>query len=102
MVNTFSALWDELKTEALNAWESVKNEAVYLEHTFVPILEQDIVLVLSQFKGLAVNIIMTLAKQEFDNLTGGQKNIITVQTILSAAASGGKEIALQDAQILAQ
>lgn len=102
MANTFAGLFDELKTEALNAWQSIKNDVVALEHTLVPVIESDITIVLSQFKGVAVNLILTLAQAEFANLTGTQKNSITVSTIVSAAKSAGKTIAVQDAQLLAQ
>jgi hypothetical protein len=102
MANTFSGLWEELKTDALNFWQSVKNEAVTIEHNLVPVIESDLALVLSQFKNLAVTLITTFAQQEFANLTGGQKNIITVNTIIAAAKSAGHDIAVQDAQLLAQ
>lgn len=102
MANTFSGLWDELKTEALNTWQAIKNDIVSLEHTLVPVVEQDIALVLSQFKGVAVQMIMTLAQAEFANLSGTQKNAITVATIVNSAKAAGKQLAIQDAQLLAQ
>lgn len=102
MANTFAGLWDEIKTEALNFWQSIKNDAVTIEHNLIPIVEQDLALLLSQFKSLAVTMVTTLATQEFQNLTGGQKNTITVNTIVAAAKSAGKTIAAQDANLLAQ
>lgn len=102
MATTFTELWDEMKTEALNIWQSVKNEAVVLEHNIVPTVEADLVAALGQFKGLALSMVMTLAGSAFGNLTGTQKNAITVTTILQSALAQGKTIALQDAQLLAQ
>jgi hypothetical protein len=102
MATTFVELFAELKTEALNAVESVKNQLISFEHALVPVVESDITLVLSQFKAVAVNIVTTLATQEFANLSGTQKNTITVTSILSAAEAAGKTIAVQDAQLLAQ
>ena len=102
MANTFVELIEEIKTEALNLWQNLKGQALSFEHSIVPVIEQDLVLVLGQFKSLATNMIMTLAQAEFANLTGGQKNIITVNTIVEAAKAAGKPILLQDAQLLAQ
>ncbi len=99
---TFTELWEEIKTEALNIWQGVKNEALVLEHTLVPTVEADIVLVLSQFKSVALDTVMALAQQEFANLTGTQKQDITVQSILGAAKNAGKVIVQQDAVLLAQ
>jgi hypothetical protein len=99
---TFSQLIEEIKTEALNLWQGLKTEVLTFEHNIVPVIEADLVLVLSQFKGLATSMIMTLATQEFANLTGGQKNTITVNTIIEAAKAAGKPIVAQDAQLLAQ
>lgn len=99
---TFAALWDELKTDALNLWQSVKNEAIAIEHDLVPVAEADIVAGLAQFKTLALNTVLALAQNVFAGLTGTAKNAITVQTIIQTAAAQGKTIALQDAQLLAQ
>ena len=99
---TFAELWAELKTEALNAWQSVKAEVQTIEHNIVPVVESDISTILSQLKGAAVNTVMTLAQQEFANLTGTQKNTITVNTIVQAAVASGKTILKQDAAVLAQ
>jgi hypothetical protein len=102
MANTFSDLWDEIKTAALNEVQSLKNTIIQWEGRLVPTIESDLVLVLSQFKSLAVNMVTTLAAAEFANLTGGQKQSITVNTIIQSALNAGKPIAIQDAQLLAQ
>lgn len=99
---TFVGLFEELKTDALNAWQAAKNTAVALEHSIVPVVEQDLMVVLGQVKTVAINMVMTLATSAFSNLSGGQKNTITTQAIVQAAAAQGKTIALQDAQMLAQ
>ena len=99
---TFSGLWDELKTEALNAWQNIKTEAVALEQKFVPVAEADIATGLSQFKTLAVQLVLSLAGQEFANLTGSQKNTITTASIIATAKSLGTQIVQQDAAMLAQ
>lgn len=102
MASTFSQLWEEIKTTALNEVQSLKNTIIQWEGRIVPTVEQDLVLVLAQFKSLAVNMVTTLAAQEFANLTGGQKQTITVNTIIQSALAAGKPVALQDAQLLAQ
>lgn len=102
MVNTFNDLFEEIKTAAFNAVQSLKGKLVQFEHAAVPVIEQDLLILLNQFKGLAVNLVTTLAQAEFENLTGTQKNTITVQTILASVKSSGKDIAVQDAQLLAQ
>lgn len=99
---TFTELLSEIETTALNAVQSLKNSVVTWEHTLVPVVESDLVLVLSQFKSLAVNMVTTLAQEEFANLSGTQKNKITVETILQSAVAAGKPIAQQDAQMVAQ
>ena len=99
---TFTELWDELKTEALNLWQAAKNDVVAVERTIVPVIETDITTVLSQFKTVALGTVMSLATAEFANLTGTQKNAITVNTIVQSAIAAGKTLALQDAQMLAQ
>lgn len=101
-VTSFAALWDELKTDALNLWQSVQGKAIAAEAKIVPVIEQDIMLVLSQFRSVATNMVMTLATAEFNNLTGAQKNTITAATIVSAAKAAGKTVLQQDAQMLAQ
>lgn len=100
--NTFGQLFENLKTAALNAWQSLKNTAIAIEHDIVPVIEQDIAIVLSQFQGVAVNTILSLASTSFSNLSGTQKNQITVNAIVQAALANGKQIAIQDAQMLAQ
>lgn len=102
MANTFADLFEEIKTAALNAVQSLKGKLVQFEHDAVPVIEQDLLLLLNQFKGVAVSLVTTLAQQEFENLTGAQKNTITVQTIVASAKAAGKDIAVQDAQLLAQ
>lgn len=99
---TFSALWDDLKTDALNLWQNVKAEATTIEANLAPTIEADVVLVLNQFKTFALNMVMTLAGQEFANLTGTQKNVITVASIIATAKAQGTTIVAQDAQLLAQ
>lgn len=102
MATTFTELASEIEIAALNAVQSLKNTVVGWEHTLVPVIESDLVLVLSQFKGIAINMVTTLAQQEFANLSGTQKNTITVQTILQSAIAAGKPVAQQDAQMVAQ
>ena len=99
---TFTELWAELKAEATAAWASVKGEVTIIEHNIVPVVESDIATILSQLKAAAVNTVMTLAQQEFANLTGTQKNTITVNTIVQSAIASGKTILTQDAAVLAQ
>lgn len=99
---TFAELWDELKTDALNAWQVVKSDVQQWEGAIVPVVKADLVTVLGQFKTVALNTVMQLATAEFANLTGAQKNTITTNTIVQAALANGKQIGIQDAQMLAQ
>lgn len=101
-MTTLSQFWETLKTDALNLWQTVKADVTAEAVKFEPIVEADLVLVLSQLKTVALNTIMALATAEFQNLTGTQKNTITVNTIVQSAVASGKTIALQDAQLLAQ
>lgn len=102
MATTFAELWAEIKTDALNAWQALKADVTAEEHKIVPIIQQDLVVVLSQFKTLAINTVLMLATMEFNNLTGAQKNTITANTILQAAIASGKQLGKQDAIMLAQ
>ena len=36
---TFSQLWDEMRTEALNLWQSVKNDAKFAQTKIVPVVD---------------------------------------------------------------
>jgi hypothetical protein len=94
----FQRLLDELETEAMNFWQSVKNEAEVIGTAIRP----EIVLLLSQFKTIAINTVAALAQAEFANLTGGQKQSITINTIVQAALLQGKTLAIADASVLAQ
>lgn len=99
---TFEGLWEEIETDALNAWQNIKNEAVVLEQKFVPVIESDLTGVLSQLKTVAVQLVLALAGQEFANLTGTQKSAITTASILANAKALGTPIVAQDAAMLAQ
>lgn len=99
---TFAQLWQEMETEALNLVSAAKAEIGVLEKGLVPVVETDLVTVLGQFKAVALNTVMAMAGAEFANLTGTQKNSITVNTIVQTAVASGKQISLQDAQLLAQ
>jgi hypothetical protein len=96
---TFAELWSELKSDAAASVAAVKAEAVALETQIVPVIESDIVLVLSQLKQLAIDTVLTAAKEA---LTGGEKLGLVVTTVLQAAEAEGKAIAVGDAQMLAQ
>jgi hypothetical protein len=102
----FSGLCDELKTEALNAWENLKSkgeaEVQLIAKGLGPVIVAEAATVLSQFKSVAISTVMMLAQAEYANLTGAQKNGITANTILQAAAASGKALALDDAKTLAQ
>lgn len=102
----FVNLFDELKTEALNLWENLKNSAASEVNLIVselgPVVKSEVAVVLSQLKSLAINTVVSLAQTEFSNLTGDQKHSITVNTIVQAALVQGKTLALHDAAVLAQ
>lgn len=102
----FVSLFDELKTEALNLWENLKNTAAAEVNLVVselgPVVKSEVAVVLSQLKSLAINTVVSLAQTEFSNLTGDQKHSITVNTIVQAALVQGKTLALHDAAVLAQ
>lgn len=102
MATTFSELWDEIKTAALNEVQVVKNDLVQWEGKIVPVVETDLVTVLSQLKGLAISLVTQFATAEFANLTGVQKQAITVTSLVQSAIASGKTLAVQDAQVLAQ
>ena len=99
---TFAQLWDEIKTEALNVVQNLKAEFSAEEKKVVPVVEADLAMIFSQLKGVAVSTAATLATQEFANLTGAQKQSITINSIMSTAVALGKPVVQQDAQMLAQ
>lgn len=102
MANTFEDLWTELKTDAAAEWDVIKAKAVEIEHTIVPVIEADVVAVLSQFKTLAIQTILDLAKAEFAALTGAEKQSNVVTTVFQAAEAAGTTIAIQDVRMFAQ
>lgn len=99
---TFAGLWEAFRTAALNAVQAIKAEFVTAEAKAVPVIQADAILFFDQLKGVAVNIATTLATQEFQNLTGTQKNKITIASIKGAAIAAGKPLLDQDATMLAQ
>lgn len=102
MATTFSELWDELKAGAEVEWQKLEAAVVSFEHNIVPIIEADIVAVLSQFKDLAIQTVLNLAKAEFADLTGQEKQSTVVTTIFQAAEAAGKQVAIEDARMFAQ
>lgn len=99
---TFSGLWDELKTEAAAEVAKLKADAVAFEANIVPVIEADVVALLSQFKSLAVQTVLSLAGAAGAAMTGEEKLGTVVTTVLQSAETQGKAIALGDAQTLAQ
>jgi hypothetical protein len=75
---------------------------VAFEHNIVPVIEADIAAVLSQFKSLAVQTVLDLAKAEMNVLTGAEKQSTVVTTLFQAVEAAGKEVAIQDLRMFAQ
>lgn len=101
-VTTFEGLWEEVKTSALNVIENLKAEFQSFEKQAVPVIEADVVGILGQLKGVATQVAGTLATQAFNNMTGSQKQAITIQSIMATAVALGKPVVQQDAVMLAQ
>lgn len=105
-VPTFSSMFADLKTEAVAEWEKLKGEAAadvaYIAASLGPVIKSEAAVVLSQFKTVAIQTVIMLARQEYATLTGAQKNGITANTILQSAYASGKSVALQDAATFAQ
>lgn len=99
---TFAELWDQTKTAALNVVQNLMGKLKTFEAKAVPVIESDLVAILAQLNGVATATAATLATQEFSNLTGGQKQAITVNSIMATAVALGKPVIEQDAQMLAQ
>lgn len=99
---TFPDLWGELKSEASAEWAKLKAEAVSFEHTVIPIIEADVVAILSQFKTLAVQTVLSLAQAEFAALSGSEKQSTVVTTVFQAAEAQGLNVAIQDVRMFAQ
>lgn len=102
MTNTFEELWTELKADAEAEWNALKAKAVEFEHTIVPVIEADIVAVLSQFKTLAIQTVLNLAQAEFNALSGAEKQSNVVTTVFQASEAAGKAVAIQDVRMFAQ
>lgn len=105
-VVTFSSLFEELKTEALNKWEALKSEAAHdvaiIAANLGPVVSAEAKVVLSQFKAIAIDTVVMLARAEFASLSGAQKNSITANTIMQSAVASGKTVLLSDAASFAQ
>ena len=96
---TFAELWTELKADAVAAVAAVKADAIAIEQQIVPVIESDIVLLLGQFKQVAVAAVLSAASQ---GLTGNEKLGTVVTAVFQAAEASGVTIALNDAQMFAQ
>lgn len=102
MANTFEKLWTELKTDAVAEWHNVESAIVDEWHKVEPVIEADVVLVLSQFKQLAISTAINLGKAEFAALTGQEKQGNLITTIEQAAEAAGKNLAYADVQMFGQ
>lgn len=99
---TFEELWQELEDGAKTLLAEAGEKLQEIEANIVPTIEADIVMVLSQFKELAIQTVLQFASAEFATLTGQEKQGNVVTTIFQAAEAAGKTIAITDAQLLAQ
>lgn len=102
MARTFAELFIELKAEAIAEWAAIANKVVEFEHTIVPIIEADIVAVLSQFKTLAVKTVIEMGAAGMAQLSGGEKFGTVVTRVFMAAQAAGKQVAIEDVRLLAQ
>jgi hypothetical protein len=100
--NNFADLWNELKAEAVAEVAKLKADAVALEKSIVPVVEADIATVLSQFKTLAIQMVLQMAQGGLAAATGAEKQGVVITSVFQAAEAAGKQIAIQDAQMLAQ
>ncbi|HVZ60665.1 MAG TPA: hypothetical protein VG892_07760 [Terriglobales bacterium] len=99
---SFAGLWADVQAEAKKLWAAAGAELKAFEAAFVPAAEQDLAAAGSALYKLAVNMAWTLATQEFANLTGGQKNAITVTSIKQAAITAGTPLVNGVAEKLAE
>lgn len=99
---TFSGLWDDLKAEANTLVQGAIAEGKKLEETIVPLIEADAVAVLSQFKTLAIQTVISLGAGELSALSGQEKQSTVVTTVFQAAQAAGKQVAIEDVRMFAQ
>lgn len=99
---TFSGLWDDLKAEAKALVQAAIDEGKKLEATIVPLIESDAATILSQFKTLAIQTVISLGAAELSALSGQEKQSTVVTTVYQAAQAAGKQIAIQDVRMFAQ
>lgn len=102
----FQNFLEEMKTDALNFFQNTKMQ---VEHVFMesvkevtPIISAEAVVVMGQLKTLALNTVAMLAQSEFANLTGSQKQTISIGTVVQGAIAMGKQLAIGDAAQLIQ
>lgn len=102
MASTFADLWTELKAEASAEVAKLKADLVSIEHNILPVIETDVATVLSQFKGLAISLVVQFAGDAFKAVSGEEKLGTVVTAVYQAAVGAGKTLAIQDAQLFAQ
>jgi hypothetical protein len=102
MGSTFADLWTELKAEAVSQIAALEADAAVVEANITPIVESDLVALFGQFKTLLISTVLNLAKAEFSNLTGQEKQGNVVTTVFQAAEASGVSLLLSDATMLAQ
>lgn len=102
---TISGFFEEMKAEAaakLKALEAEGSAVVQRISAAGAAMEKEIVKDFGEFKSLAIDTVTQLAEEGYEFLTGDEKNTRTVATILKAASDKGIQMAVADAQVLAQ
>lgn len=86
------AVWNELKKEAVVVEQAVENEVSEVMHKIIPLAEHELVDLMSQLKASAFQKVHDLAKEEFQALSGQEKQSLVVTHLIQAAEALGVEL----------
>ena len=102
---TIGGFFEELKAEAAAKLKALEDAGSAVVHRIADAgtqMEQEIIKDFREFKSLAIDTVSQLEEEAYEFLTGDEKNTRTVATILKAASDKGIQMAVADAQVLAQ
>lgn len=94
--------WDNLKTDAMNFWQTVEGDAVTIGKNLAAVVKADVPIILKQLEPICYNLVAGFAAAEFSQLTGGQKAAAVDTALLATAKAQSLALLPQDAAMLRQ
>ena len=94
--------WDNIKTAALNVWQTIKGTATEVYDRVEPQVAADLKTVFDQLFPVALDLVAAFATSAFDHLTGAQKGAIVDASLIATAKAQSLTLLEADAPMLRQ